>query len=178
MSAQRELASSFFSPHYCFSASTDRVAAVKLAHKGIGLVALQPLRRKYVCAYYPAVVRRARDVQDATYALTVYDSANRLLSKWCADLPTNDESEDFQPQWRKKPVLGHIVNEPDADADPNAHICFPVVDEPESGELYYVPIQLDRDVDAGEEIVVHYGSNYNRDRYEKPNQLKRLLDEM
>ena len=145
----------FLSPEFANLASTPYTEMRSMAEKGFSVFALRRLPRKFVICYRPVVVRRLTENEEWSNhvipLLTKREIASRVL---VGDLPTTDHKDAVSPIWRGKAMIGqhvHVASEHEtSNVTRQALRLYPIVE----GEMFYVPIVANRDIEVGSEILL------------------------
>lgn len=145
----------FLSPEFSDLASTSYTEIKYMEGKGGSVFALRRLPRKFVICYKPVVVRRLSENEKWSNhmipLLTKRDTPSRVF---VGDIPTIDHKDVVSPVWRGKAMIGQHVHLASDDETSNATRealrLYPIVE----GEVFYVPIVADRNIEAGSEILL------------------------
>lgn len=148
--------------------------------KGIGLFMTEDVKEGRVIAYYPAIVRDSSEpgVCGGMYRLSIFDKDDEIESHIAGDVDVAEDRPLPNPI-NNLPFWAHFANEPSGSQELAAALWF---DDPaiyrgrknylrhrrrsplEPGDTYILELVSLRDISAGEEVTICYGSSYKHGR--------------
>ena len=160
------MSSYLLSESFIRSADNSRFRVENVTNKGLGVRVLSKVVDRNIMCYFPIeVMRLDGSSTDFAYSMRLLTPGGKFMRWHYGNLPSDDKAPHVDGIWRKKPVIGHFINEPHAGECVNCKIKFPRMSTPRLGSLLYVAIIATRDIEPGEELLLDYGPEYERSLY-------------
>lgn len=142
-----------------------KIVLQKTVKKGVSVMAVKPITKGTVIAYYKLKIFKAENYKSPTnkiYSMTVYNRKGKEQNRFIGDI----DKDCFPEPINGISFWGPFINEASPEQSYNAEIdvnCDLITKKKiKVGNYFIYNITATRYISAGEEITMYYGDDYQR----------------